>query len=203
MQNKISAMLMQAKYPAHVTAVIYNTHPGLGLGRHLGLVLEVLLVVLFPLGLDPVDFGLLFGRLGLGLEALEELLVDQRRGGQEAAGARAGAGARRHVGGCAGGVHDADSLCRSVGGDGEGIDYDAWCRGGHHSGGGEDGGGLHLADTSRNYVGTRNNESVLSGLQHYIGTINHCRLAVARTSKRSTENKKKTQDLHVHVVSSR
>ena len=37
---------------------------------------------------------------------------------------------------------------------------------------------------------TRNNESVLSGLHHYIGTINHCRLAVARTSKRSTENKK-------------
>ena len=138
-------MLIQAKYPAHVTAVImYNTHPGLGLGRHLGLVLVVLLVVLFPPGLDPVGPGLFLGRLGLCLEALEELLVDQRRGGQEAAGARAGA--RRNVGGCAGGVHDADRFWRSVGWDGEGIDYDAWCRGGHHSGGGEDGGGLHLAD---------------------------------------------------------
>ena len=139
MQNKFGAMQAQNTGTCKNTHI--STHPGLGLGRHLGLVLEVPLVVPLPLGLDPIGSGLLLGRLGLGLEALEQLLVDQRRGGQEAAGA----GARRHVRGCAGGVDDADSLCGGVGGDGEGIDG-AWSCRCHRGGGGEDGGGLHLAD---------------------------------------------------------
>ena len=143
MQNKFGAMQAQNTGTCKNTHI--STHPGLGLGRHLGLVLEIALVVPFPLGLDPIGPGLLLGRLGLGLEALEELLVDQRRGGQEAAGA----GARRHVGGrCAGRVDDANnwhSRRFGVGGDGEGID-NTWGRRGHRGGGGEDGGGLHLAD---------------------------------------------------------